>query len=1301
MERELSVAEVADALGTSAQTVRTLLRKGELGGERRPWGARSVWVVPESALDAFLAEFGRLDGRRRDARPAPSSPPVLVPVPGLPHPGPQLNDPLPVPKPDPFDEPSGWVLSQMLAGPSASESVDEDARTRIDGEAPTARERPRRRLPWFLRVRGRATVVVLVVGVPLLAAYFYARLVPGALWFQELGQLQLFRRVLEAQVELHLRVLVAVSVVVGVNLAVACRGSALTRRPGGVLGIAAAALVVGTLFASATAGALQRYLLWQHRQPFGEVDPIHGKDVGFFVFSLPFLLTLSVWLLTLLAITFALVTLVHRVRGAVGFRPLRARTGAHAHLAVLAAAFLVVLAWRFRLEQYRLELRQPGPTRTESFAGAGYVEVHVTSPLLTGGIVAVLVLAVICLLSPLVARTRLARLGRLVVGGGVVGAAAAGVLALTLVPHLVQRYVVDPDPLLSEEPYLEWSIAGTRAALGLDEVDVQRYDPGSEFDAADFAESRQRFERLPAWDGYVIGARMRQLVTEPPYFSPADPVPDVVQTRKGPELTLVSARELDLARVPDQGNEWVSDRLSYTHGLGLVRFSSNDVGAHRQPRLMDSGLDVPEPRLYFGDLPSPAPEDPVGREVRLLTPTLDEAVADSQWVVANTRRPEVDIPTTAGGDDEPYHYDGDGGIALSSWPRRAIFALALGSIDLLLSDEITTESRLLLHRDVHDRLETLAPFIHWDAEAVPLTADDRVLFVVDGYTTSDHYPYAERVALGDARVSYARASVLATVDAFTGAVELYVTDEDEPVLRAWREVFPDLFTPFEALPDELDGRLRYPAELFHAQSTAYERFHTTRPDVFVSGADTWARPLALSGPIEVAGDIDFDESDEDDLRLTMPPIYIWVPPPDEEDPRLVLTTYYSPQRGQNLVGTLNGWVDGSGRARLVARALPREPVTLGPAQVSRLVFATPRVSNLLGLRNLEIRDLDKSSIDAVMLGRPRVMFLPGGIVQVQSLYEGSRGPGAARLLGVTAFVNGRAGLGPDVPSAVRQALNEPPYVEVLRPDEPLVVGRPAEIAFRVDNARRETVTITSAHHRVRSTLRLESGRGTVTWVPTRAGTARVRVTVAGLDGTSTSAFAAIEVQGPPPRLRLVDRPQTAEVGRPLRVRFDVANGVHEIAEVVTRSGIAFTRHFEIQDGRGVVEWVPESTGTARLVLEVRGTDGWVVRRGLTVEVGPRRVVTPPTLTVTSSPRRGTVGEPVAVQFFAEGCRAGTAALSDDGGELLQEWRFACTGDPAEITWTPTTAGEVVLTVVARGDAGVTQTSVTVRVREPS
>jgi len=599
-------------------------------------------------------------------------------------------------------------------------------------------------------------------------------------------------------------------------------------------------------------------------------------------------------------------------------------------------------------------------------------------------------------------------------------------------------------------------------------------------------------------------------------------------------------------------------------------------------------MGIRQPRIYYGDLPPGSPG----------------------WVVANTARAEVDVPQPPGEVGAPYHYSGAGGMALSSWFRRAAFAFELGSKALLLSDDITPESRLLLHRDVHERLSTLAPFIQWDSRPASLAVAGHVVFLVQGYTTSPDYPYAQRVQLGKRSVNYARASVLATVDAYSGRVDLYVVDQADPIVRAWAEAFPTLFRPEQEMSRELRAHLRYPLDLFAAQATAYERFHATQPDQFASGSDVWARPISLSGSLEVAGDVDFDESDEDDLRATMEPGYKLSAPPGETKPVLLLETYFSPRRGQNLVGSLSGWIDDRGRPHVAARSLPRDPVTLGPAQISRLVFAAPRVRNLLGLRNLEIRDVDKSSLDAVILGTPHLIFLPGGLVQVQSLYEGSRGAGAARLLGVTAFLGGRAGLGPDIETAVRQALNKPPHVKAIRPAGPLSVGAPVELSFDVENGRSEVITVTSAAGSQTASLSLTTGRGTAVWFPSAPGPVRVRVDVAGLDGTDVVDSTSFRVPNPAPTIRLLSAPTRAVVGRPVRVSFEVTNALRESAVVATRGGEDVERTYRIHSGTGFVQWTPESAGQATLFIHVRGRDGQHARERLKVDVARASPVRP-------------------------------------------------------------------------------------------
>jgi hypothetical protein len=443
------------------------------------------------------------------------------------------------------------------------------------------------------------------------------------------------------------------------------------------------------------------------------------------------------------------------------------------------------------------------------------------------------------------------------------------------------------------------------------------------------------------------------------------------------------------------------------------------------------------------------------------------------------------------------------------------------------------------------------------------------------------------------------------VDAFSGSVDLYMIDTADPLVQAWADAFPTLFRSANELPTSVSKRFRYPADLFDTQATVYERFHATQPAVFASDADVWTRPTSLSGAIEVAGDIEFDEDDEDELRHRMLPAYKFTRPPGQTQPRLVLSTYYSPLRGQNLVGSLEGWVDEQGHAHLAARVIPRDPITLGPAQVSRLVFATPRVRNLLGLRNLELRDLDKSSIDRVSLGKPHLVFLPSGVLQIQSLYEGASGPGVSRILGVTAFLNGRAGLGPDIESAVRQAVGLSSRIEILRPTAPIFVGTPVELRFRVSNAEREVITITSSAGRTESNLSVRNGLGTFVWRPSAPGHARVRALVEGVDGSIDVDTISLRILSPSPTVRLINAPRRAVVGRRMRVRFEVTSARREIVSVSTRAG-TFERLYLIRNGTGFIRWTPRTPGQAVIRITTHGRQGQTAKDKVKLIVVRRR-----------------------------------------------------------------------------------------------
>src|SRR3954465_11531413 len=1194
---DLTVAEAAAALETTPQTVRALLRNGDLKGRKQAWGSRFVWVPSRKGVDEFLSQHGRLEGRRR-GRPPPPMP----------------------------------------------------------------------QKPFLLGPRKRATVIVVVLGFPLLVFYVSARILPDALWFHELGRLDVYGRIAAAKAELWLLTAGMVAVFMAANLVVAATRAGVTRTAAVGLGIGTASVIAATFFASSGARHWQAFLLWRHAQSFGVTDRTSGKDAGFFVFSLPFELAASTLALWLIAVAAAAVGLVYRTHGALRLRPLGARYEAQAHLAALAAAFLLVVAWRFRLERYVLELGQPSPRDRDAFAGADYVDVHVRSPgLAVLSIIAVLA-ALGCLAAPHIAHRGHRRAARLSV------AIPAALLLVTLVsvsswlPALVQRFAVDPNPLLSEEPFLVQSIAATRSGLGIDKIEIHPYSPKT-LHPADVFRARTGLADVGVWDTRVLEARMRDLITATPYYRPQTPTVESVRLHGRPQLTVASAQELDLRRLSRGGHSWASDRLTYTHGLGLPRYSQTDIAPRGQPRLLGAGFGLRQPRIYYGALPAKSP----------------------RWVLVNTRRPEADVPPTAGGGATPYHYDGTPRIALSSPLQRALISRHFKSGEVLLSNDITPASRILLLRDVRERLATLAPFIRWDAHPAAVTVNGRIVFVVEGYTTSQTYPDAQQVELGGTPVSYARASVRATVDAFSGAVTLYLTGTPDPVTRAWAQAFPTLLRPAEEMPAQLRDRLRYPEDLFDAQSSAYQRFHTTRPDAFASGSDVWSPPTSLSGSLEVAGNIQFDESDEDDLRHAMRPAYKLSPPPGQTKPRLVLSTLYSPRRGQSLVASLDGWVDARGRPHLASRVLPRDPVTLGPAQISRQVFATPRVSNLLGLTNLELRDLNKSSLDTVSLGQPHLVFLPRGIVQIQSLYKGASGPGVSRIIGITAFLNGGAAVGSSITDAVRQALHEPPRIGLAPVPKRVAVGSPVDLRFHVTNARREVMTITSPAGRLLATRSIRAGTGAVAWVPSAPGQARVRLTITGMDGSAVTRTAAVGVLSRPPAVRLTKAPTRAVVGRRVRFSFKVRHALNELVQISTQEG-TFTRRYLLRDDTGVLDWTPTRAGRVVVYVRARGRQGQAAEDKAQLTVARPRSKGP-TVTLSGVPDSATVGRESQIAFHVAGSLVAVARIARDGRDV-RVWRFAHPTGRVTFAWTPTRPGRYSIPVSARSPGATTTPTAT-------
>lgn len=854
-----------------------------------------------------------------------------------------------------------------------------------------------RRTSFWRTPRSRSLLLLGVLGALAGALALGAHAYTDLLWFRELGQEDVFWATLKWKVLGHGVPAFGTACFLLANLVAVERVMVAHAplRPVRLLLYPVVAVAGGVISGQWRAdGAWRLLALWAGRSDFGVDDPLFGRDVGFFVFSLPLYEWASRWLLDTLAMAGIATVAAYLAAGGVRTaRPYVAVSAARAHLLVLGAIALVAVAWRYRLDEFALALPQDGSP------GAGYTKVHVRLPALRVLVGVSLAGALLLLYSAVrrVPRPPLAVLAAL---------AALALAAPGVVSRVVERVEVDPQVLTRERPYLAEAIAGTRRAYALDRVNVRSATGSGRLSRSELEAHRDTLENVSLWDPGVLRPAMDDLQSIGRYYSFPSLTLDRYTVAGSSRVVTLAARRVDLRALGRDARGWANDRFAYTHGYGVVAVSAPQADSVGQPRFAESDfgsrpdlLDLREPRIYFSERAGPGPP----------------------YLVVDSRRAEVDRPVP-GSNAPGYHYDGGGGIPLSNPLRRAAFAIRFGDAKLLLTETATESSRIVLHRGIRDRLRTLAPFLRWDSHPQTAVIGGHVQFLFHGYTTSAHYPYAAPVRMGPDDVNYVRAPVVAAVDGFDGHVSFYAEDSGEPILRAWRTAFPRLLEPFSQMPTELREHLRYPRRLFDAQAEVYATYHADEPTGFWNGADAWQLPQQIAGPLEVAGEIRFPDEGVDDDRWEMPPRYLLARLPGDASERFVLVTPFTPRGRQNLVSYLAGSIDRGGRPELTLLSLPRDRLELGPAQATRRILASSQVSDRLQIVNRESRDLGKAAVSRTVLGAPRVVPVGDALVHVQPVYLTAGGSGVPRLQLVTVLANGRVGYGPDLESAVRRAI---------------------------------------------------------------------------------------------------------------------------------------------------------------------------------------------------------------------------------------------------------------------------------------
>ncbi len=800
-----------------------------------------------------------------------------------------------------------------------------------------------------------ALVLAVVLGGPTLV-----RLITDWYWFDALGYDVVFRTALITRLGLGLGAgLLAVGFFYG-NLKFAQRGMVpdpvvvrLGDRNSGVdltrtlrrLALPAA-LGLGALVGFAASGAWLVVLAFLHRTPFGLTDPVFGRDVAYYVFTVPALVVLHGFVIGAAMMALLVVLPLYILRRDVVLlgRRVAIEPSAERHLAALIAVLFVAVgtnAWFVRLPS--LLHTASGP-----LFGANYADLAINIPAIQ--LAAVTALAGAALV---VWGVRTHRLARNAVVASLLYVAVSGVLG-PVAAAATQKLVVDPNELVKETPQLEHHIAATRRAWGLEKVQVRDLSGDATLSLADIRRNAGTIRNVRLWDREPLLQTFGQLQAIRTYYDFVSVDDDRYWIDGEYRQVLLAPRELNTASLPTR--TFINERLTFTHGMGLTLSPVNLV--------TQEGLPV----LFIKDLP---PVSSVSLQVT--RPALYYGELTSDYVFVNTRQREFDFP--AGDENAFTAYEGGGGVPVVSSFRKMLFSMRFGSLKVLLSDDIGAESRVLYYRPIRERVRKALPFLRWDSDPyLVIAADGALKWILDAYTTTDRYPYSQPAADG---TNYMRNSVKVVLDAYDGSLVAYAVDPADPILQTYDRVFPGIFKPLDDMPPDLRAHIRYPDDLFRIQTALYTTYHMNEPDVFYHREDQWQIPvLSRQG----SGRDPF-------LRHMVMKL------PEEQSEEYILMTPFTPRQKENLAAWMVARNDGAHFGELIVYRFPRQSLVFGPSQIVNRINQDTEIS-----RQVSLWDQRGSE---VIRGNLLVIPIEESLIFVQALYlraEGGRIPELKRVI---------------------------------------------------------------------------------------------------------------------------------------------------------------------------------------------------------------------------------------------------------------------------------------------------------------
>jgi uncharacterized membrane protein (UPF0182 family) len=795
------------------------------------------------------------------------------------------------------------------------------------------------------------------------------------LWFKSVDFTSVWSTILSTKVQLFLITGLITSIVISLNIYLAYK-----RRPfyvptsielNGVERIRAQiepilrlvflGLFLAITYFAGTSGTLywREWLLFKNSTSFGVKDPQFNLDISFFAFKLPLYQAMISWAISALVLAALASAFVHYMYG--GIRTVgqgdRTTVAARVQLSILLGLIVLMKAVAYWFDRYALALKE-----NKLITGATYTDVNATLP-------AKSILAGIAVICALLFFANIVRRSWLLPAAGTALMVVSSVLIAGIYPGAIQQFQVKPSESSKEAPYIQRNIDATRAAYGLTDVDVQEYNAVVAPNAGQLAGDAATISNIRLMDPAVLSATFRQLQQIKPYYGFTETLDIDRYTVNGTTRdAVVAVRELNIDGNPSRN--WINDHLVYTHGFGFVAAFGNTVDADGKPNFIvgdlppTKGLGDFEPRVYFGEN---SPEY-----------SIIGGSKDSEPV-------EFDYPDDSSASGQKnVTYTGTGGVPVGGVLNKLLFAIKYGEQRILLSSLINKDSKILFERNPRDRVAKVAPWLTLDGDPYPAVVDGKITWIIDGYTTSSGYPYAQGTSLSSAtqdaltansnsitaqqnqKVSYIRNSVKATVDAYNGTVTLYQWDEKDPVLKSWMKAFPKTVKPKSAISKDLFEHLRYPEDLFRVQRDILSSYHVKDAASFYGGQDFWRVP---SDPSTFGGNAG-----------VQPPYYLTLKLPNQKEPAFSLTTPFVP-RGvrENLTAfAVVNSKPGADFGKITVLQLPRSTAISGPSQIASNFEAKPEVANTLSL-------LRQGGSD-VVLGNLLTLPVGGGLLYVQPVY---------------------------------------------------------------------------------------------------------------------------------------------------------------------------------------------------------------------------------------------------------------------------------------------------------------------------